>query len=220
MCCLSQSGLSCNLHLVKSTSCVCASVDFSECVWSGNPPPLDRLFPLPPEVPPLPCPSVTSPLAPLLATTGRSRRCSSRVFQDVIQTEPHGTITRHLLNVLLRTPLRAGFPRSPQAENLIFPFYLTQPLPHAGISSAVALIIVFRLPGNYQSSVKASRQCESTQDEGGPRPAHADTCIQRGPRVFQSRAARTPRRPQGLQGPSTMLTRASAVAVAAAGRFS
>ena len=195
---------------MKSTLCVCASVDFNECVWSSNPHHRWTDCFHRPERCPHSVPLGDQCPRPLLATTGWSWRCPSRVFQDVIQTEPHGTITRHLLNVLLRTPLRAGFPPSPQAENLIFPFYLTQPLPHAGISSAVALIIVFRLPGNYQSSVKASRQCESTQDEGGPRPAQADTCIQRGPGVFQSRAARTPRRPQGLQGLSTMLTSASA----------
>ena len=88
-------------------------------------------------------------------------------------------ITRNLLGVLLRTPLRTGFLHAPQAENLIFPFYLTQPLPHAGISSATALIMVFRLPGNYQSSVKLSRQCESTWDEGGPQSAQPHTSIQR-----------------------------------------
>lgn len=51
-------------------------------------------------------------------------------------------------------------------EHFIFPFHLTQPLPHGGISSAVALIIMFRVPGNYQLSVKPSQPCESTEDEG------------------------------------------------------
>lgn len=44
-----------------------------------------------------------------------------------------------------------------------FFFYLTQPLPHVGISCTVTQIIVFRLPRNYQLSVKSPQPCESTR---------------------------------------------------------
>ena len=40
-------------------------------------------------------------------------------------------------------------------------------------SPPLALIIMFKLPGNYQLSVKSSQGCESPSDEGRPRSAAA-----------------------------------------------
>lgn len=81
----------------------------------------------------------------------------------------HVEITFNLLIVLLNVPLGAGFSSFPQVEVSLIFFYLTQPLPHAGISSTLVLIIMFRWPRSYQLSVKSSQECESTSDEGGGR---------------------------------------------------
>ena len=166
---------------------------------------------------PPPGPSVTSPLPHLLATAGlisapvvlaNSRMSYKRNHTVRLALLLRVEITFNLLNVLLNAPLRAGFPSFPQVENLIFPFYLTQALTHAGISSDVALIIMFRLPGNYQLSVKSSQQCESTQDEGGPWSALAHTCIQRtvwrGGGGFQSRSAPLPLQASGAPPPGSV----------------
>lgn len=184
---------------------------------------------------PPPGPLVTSPLPHLLATAGLISApvvlANSRMSYKRNRTVPlalllHVEITFNLLNVLLNAPLRAGFPSFPQVENLIFHFYLTQPLTHAGISSDVALIVMFRLPGNYQLSVKSSQQCESTQDEGGPWSALAHTCIQRAAWEVGGSSnpdlPRYPCKPQGhpLQALSMMMIIGSTIGVAAAVNFS